>query len=222
MVLMFLWKNQEKFRKPLEIGKYEWYTIQELNKMRLDESGLRFTLIYVIGVLLFFCCMTICCFMEVCVLSKREEYERRAEELLMPIIEENNYELVDVEYVKEAGTWYLRAYIDKEGGFTIGDCEKVSRAFSDLLDENDFIEDAYILEISSPGLGRPLKKEKDYVRSMGKELEIRTYRAIGGEKEFYGILTAYDDKTVTIRQEDESLRTFEKNEIALIRLAFDF
>ena len=155
-------------------------------------------------------------------MSKREEYERRAEELLMPIIEENNYELVDVEYVKEAGTWYLRAYIDKEGGFTIGDCEKVSRAFSDLLDENDFIEDAYILEISSPGLGRPLKKEKDYVRSMGKELEIRTYRAIGGEKEFYGILTAYDDKTVTIRQEDESLRTFEKNEIALIRLAFDF
>ena len=88
--MIFLWKNQEKFRKPLEIGKYEWYTIQELNKMRLDESELRFTLIYVIGVLLFFCCMMICCFMEVCVLSKREEYERRAEELLMPIIEENN------------------------------------------------------------------------------------------------------------------------------------
>lgn len=224
--MIFLWKNQEKFRikysKPLEIEKYEWYTVQELNKMRLDESELRFTLIYVIGVLLFFCCMMICCFMEVCVLSKREEYERRAEELLMPIIEENNYELVDVEYVKEAGNWYLRAYIDKEGGFTIGDCEKVSRAFSDLLDEHDFIEDAYILEVSSPGLGRPLKKEKDYVRSMGKELEIRTYRALDGEKEFYGILTAYDDKTVTIRQEDESLKTFAKNEIALIRLAFDF
>ena len=221
----FSWKVRKfriKYRKPLEIGKYEWYTVQELNKMRLDESELRFTLIYVIGVLLFFCCMMICCFMEVCVLSKREEYERRAEELLMPIIEENNYELVDVEYVKEAGSWYLRAYIDKEGGFTIGDCEKVSRAFSDLLDEHDFIEDAYILEVSSPGLGRPLKKEKDYVRSMGKELEIRTYRALDGEKEFYGILTAYDDKTVTIRQEDESLKTFAKNEIALIRLAFDF
>ena len=128
--MIFLWKNQEKFRKPLEIGKYEWYTVQELNKMRLDESERRFTLIYVIGVLLFFCCMTICCFMEVCVLSKREEYERRAEELLMPIIEENNYELVDVEYVKEGGTWYLRAYIDKEGGITVDDCELVSRAFS--------------------------------------------------------------------------------------------
>lgn len=160
--------------------------------------------------------------MEVNGLSKREEYEQKAEELLMPIMEANNYELVDVEYVKEAGSWYLRAYIDKEGGFTIGDCELVSRAFSDLLDEHDFIEDAYILEVSSPGLGRPLKKEKDYVRSMGKKLEIRTYRAIDGEKEFYGILTAYDDKTVTIQQEDETTRTFAKNEIALIRLAFDF
>ena len=155
-------------------------------------------------------------------MSKHQDYEKKTEELAMPILDKYNYELVDVEYVKEAGTWCLRAYSDKEGGFTIGDCEKVSRAFSDLLDQNDFIEDAYILEVSSPGLGRPLKKEKDYVRSMGKELEIRTYRAIDGEKEFYGILTAYDDKTVTIRQEDESLRTFAKNELALIRLAFDF
>ena len=136
-------------------------------------------------------------------MSKREEYERKAEAMLMPIIEAHNYELVDVEYVKEAGQWYLRAYIDKEGGFTIDDCELVSRAFSDLLDQDDFIEDAYILEVSSPGLGRPLKKEKDYVRSMGKNLEIRTYRAIEGEKEFYGILTAYDDKSVTIQPEEK-------------------
>ena len=160
--------------------------------------------------------------MEVCVLSKREEYERKAEAMLMPIIEAHNYELVDVEYVKEAGQWYLRAYIDKEGGFTIGDCELVSRAFSDLLDQDDFIEDAYILEVSSPGLGRPLKKEKDYVRSMGKNLEIRTYRAIDGEKEFYGILTAYDDKSVTIQPEEGDAMTFLKSDIALIRLAFDF
>lgn len=155
-------------------------------------------------------------------MSKREEYEQKAEALLMPVIEAGNYELVDVEYVKEAGTWYLRAYVDKEGGITIDDCEKVSRAFSDLLDQEDFIEDAYILEVSSPGLGRPLKKEKDYKRSMGKELEIRTYRTIDGSKEFCGTLCAYDDKTVTIRQEDGSDRTFEKKEIALIRLAFDF
>ncbi len=155
-------------------------------------------------------------------MSKREEYEQKAEALLMPVIEAGQYELVDVEYVKEAGTWYLRAYMDKEGGVTIDDCEKVSRAFSDLLDQEDFIEDAYILEVSSPGLGRPLKKEKDYKRSMGKELEIRTYRAIDGRKEFGGTLCAYDDKTVTVRQEDGSDRTFDKKEIALIRLAFDF
>lgn len=155
-------------------------------------------------------------------MSKREEYERKAEAMLMPIIEAHNYELVDVEYVKEAGQWYLRAYIDKEGGFTIDDCELVSRAFSDLLDQDDFIEDAYILEVSSPGLGRPLKKEKDYVRSMGKNLEIRTYRAIEGEKEFYGILTAYDDKSVTIQPEEGEAMTFLKSDIALIRLAFDF
>ena len=81
---------------------------------------------------------------------------------------------------------------------------------------------AYILEVSSPGLGRPLKKEKDYVRSMGKNLEIRTYRAIEGEKEFYGILTAYDDKSVTIQPEEGEAMTFLKSDIALIRLAFDF
>lgn len=120
-------------------------------------------------------------------MSRRETYEQRAEELLLPLVEAQNFELVDVEYVKEAGSWYLRAYIDKEGGITVDDCEVISRAFSDKLDEEDFIEDSYILEVSSPGLGRPLKKEKDFVRSMGKELEIRTYRPIDRQKEFYGI-----------------------------------
>lgn len=155
-------------------------------------------------------------------MSKREVYEQKAEALLLPIVEANNFELVDVEYVKEGSSWYLRAYIDKEGGININDCELVSRAFSDLLDQDDFIEDAYILEVSSPGLGRPLKKEKDYIRSMGKELEIRTYRAVDKQKEFYGILKAYDDNSVTICQEDGTERTFEKANIALIRLAFDF
>ena len=125
-------------------------------------------------------------------MSKKEVYEQKAEALLLPIIEANNFELVDVEYVKEGSNWYLRAYIDKEGGISVDDCEVVSRAFSDKLDEEDFIDDAYIMEASSPGLGRPLKKEKDYKRSMGKELEIRTYRAINREKEFYGILKSYD------------------------------
>lgn len=156
------------------------------------------------------------------IMSKRELYEQKAEELLAPIMEQNQFELVDVEYVKEGGNWYLRAYIDKEGGITIDDCETVSRAFSDKLDEADFIEDAYIMEVSSPGLGRPLKKEKDYARSLGKEIEIRTYRPIERQKEFYGILAAYDDNSVTIEQEDESRQTFNRSDIALIRLAFDF
>lgn len=155
-------------------------------------------------------------------MSKRETYEKKAEAMLMPIIEANQFELVDVEYVKEGSNWYLRAYIDKEGGITVNDCELVSRAFSDLLDQDDFIEDAYILEVSSPGLGRPLKKEKDYIRSMGKELEIRTYKSINREKEFYGILKAYDDSSVTIEMEDGETLVFQKSDLALIRLAFDF
>ena len=155
-------------------------------------------------------------------MSRKEVYEQRAEEMILPLVEAQRFELVDVEYVKEAGNWYLRVYIDKEGGITVDDCDLISRAFSDLLDEADFIEDSYILEVSSPGLGRPLKKEKDYARSMGKELEIRTYRPIDKQKEFYGILLAYDNNSVTIEEQDKTRRTFEKKEIALIRLAIDF
>lgn len=155
-------------------------------------------------------------------MTKRELYEQRTEELLLPILEELGFELVDVEYVKEGGTMYLRAYIDKEGGITVDDCETVSRRMNDLLDIEDYIEESYIFEVSSPGLGRPLKKEKDYIRSMGKELEIRTYRAVNREKEFYGILKAYDADTVTIVTEDGEELTFAKADIALIRLALDF
>ena len=155
-------------------------------------------------------------------MSKREMYEQKTEEILLPIVEEYGFELVDVEYVKEGSNWYLRAYIDKPGGIGVNDCEVVSRELSDILDEKDFIDEAYILEVSSPGLGRPLKKEKDYIRSMGKEVEIRTYRAINREKEFYGILSAYDENTVTIKTEDGTEMTFEKSDIALIRLALDF
>ena len=126
-------------------------------------------------------------------MSKKEIYEQKAEALVAPIVEKYGFELVDVEYVKEGGNFYLRAYVDKPGGITVEDCETVSREFSDKLDEADFIDEAYIMEVSSPGLGRPLKKEKDFKRSMGEEVEIRTYRPINREKEFYGILTAYDE-----------------------------
>ncbi|MEE0738465.1 MAG: ribosome maturation factor RimP [Lachnospiraceae bacterium] len=155
-------------------------------------------------------------------MSKKEVYEQKTEEILLPIVEEYGFELVDVEYVKEGGTWYLRTYIDKEGGISIDDCEKVSRRLSDILDEKDYIDDTYIMEVSSPGLGRPLKKEKDFKRSLGKEVDIRTYRMIDKQKEFTGILKDYDKDTVTIELDDETLKTFEKGDIALIRLAFDF
>ena len=155
-------------------------------------------------------------------MSKKEMYEQRTEELLLPMIEEYQFELVDVEYVKEGGNWYLRAYIDKEGGITVDDCELVSRRMSDLLDEKDFIDESYIFEVSSPGLGRPLKKEKDYQRSLGKEVEIRTYKAIEKEKEFYGILKSYDETAVTIEMEEDKEMIFAKKDIALIRQALDF
>ena len=155
-------------------------------------------------------------------MSKKEVYEQKTEEILLTIVEEYGFELVDVEYVKEGGTWYLRTYIDKEGGISIDDCEKVSRRLSDILDEKDYIDDTYIMEVSSPGLGRPLKKEKDFKRSLGKEVDIRTYRMIDKQKEFTGILKDYDKDTVTIELENETLKTFEKGDIALIRLAFDF
>lgn len=154
--------------------------------------------------------------------SRREEYEKRTEELLEPIVTGHGFELVDVEYVKEAGNWYLRAYIDKPGGITVDDCEVVSRQFSDILDEEDYIDDSYIFEVSSPGLGRPLKKEKDFKRSLGEEVEIRTYRAIDRQKEFVGILKAYDKETVTIEYEDDTEQIFKRSDIALIRLALDF
>ena len=155
-------------------------------------------------------------------MTKREEYEQKTEKLLEPILEANHFELVDVEYVKEGGSWYLRAYIDKPGGITVDDCEIVNRALGDLLDEEDFIEDSYILEISSPGLGRPLKKERDFARSLGEEVEIRTYRMVNKQKEFRGILKAYDKDTVTIEEEEGQDQIFERENIALIRLAFDF
>ena len=154
-------------------------------------------------------------------MSKKEDYEKKAEELIMPLIEKNSFELVDTEYVKEGGNYYLRYYIDKENGINVDDCELISRAVSDLLDEKDFIEEAYILEVSSPGLGRPLKKPKDFERSIGKQVEIKLYKAVNRQKDFEGTLTGYTDSQVTISADGEEM-TFERDTIALIRLAFDF
>lgn len=155
-------------------------------------------------------------------MTKREEYESRTETLITPILEEYQFELVDVEYVREGGNYFLRAYIDKEGGITVDDCEKVSRRLSDLLDEVDFIPDSYILEVSSPGLGRQLKKDKDFARSIGEEIEIKLYKAVNKRKELTGILIGYDKDTITIEQEDENELVLERTDIAMVRLALDF
>ena len=155
-------------------------------------------------------------------MAKKDTYEAKAEELLQPIVESYGCEIYDVEYVKEGSDWYLRAYIDKEEGVNIIDCENVSRAFSEKLDEVDLIPDAYILEVSSPGLGRTLKKDRHLEKSLGEAVEIKTYKPIDRQKDFEGVLKCYDKDTITIVTEEEKEIVFARTDIAIIRLAFDF
>ncbi|MDF2943761.1 MAG: rimP [Herbinix sp.] len=155
-------------------------------------------------------------------MAKHDEYELKTEKLLEPILAANHFELYDVEYVKEGGNWYLRAYIDKENGFTVDDCVLVSRALSDLLDKHDFITDSYVLEVSSPGLGRQLKRDKHFEKSIGEEVEIKLFKAVNKQKEFVGVLVAFDLKTITIEFEDNSKMEIPRADIAMVRLTLDF
>ena len=154
-------------------------------------------------------------------MSKKDGYEKRTEELLVPITEANGLEIYDIEYVKEASDFYLRIFIDKPEGVTIQDCEVVSRAMSEVLDQEDFISDAYIFEVSSPGLGRVLKKEKHFLKSTGQEVELRTYKPIEKQKEFVGILKSYVDDKITLEIQDNEIN-FNKADVALVRLTLDF
>lgn len=154
-------------------------------------------------------------------MSKRDTIVQRTEELLEPILKEKNYDLWDVEYVKEGQDMYLRAYIDKEGGITINDCVEVSRALSDALDVDDFVEDdSYILEVSSPGLGRKLVKDKEFERSLGRSIDVKFYRPVDGTKEVSGILKGYDKETLTIEINDEE-KCLTRKDIALVKLTLD-
>lgn len=155
-------------------------------------------------------------------MSRREEYESKTEELIQPIVDEKGFELVDVEYVKEGSNWYLRAYVDKQGGITINDLEAVSRKLSDRLDEEDFISDAYILEVSSPGLGRPIKKDKDFNRNIGNDIEIHLYRAINGQKQYVGQLKSYNKEIIVIENEDGSEVSIDRINVSLVREYIDF
>ena len=153
-------------------------------------------------------------------MGRSESYEAKTEQLIQPLIDANNFELVDVEFVKEGSDWYLRVYIDKDGGITVDDCELISRAFNEILDREDYISEQYIFEVSSPGLMRPLKKEKDYKRSVGKLIDIKLYKPVDKCKEFTGVLDSYDKDTVTIKMDDDTQKTFDRSNLAMISLAF--
>lgn len=138
--------------------------------------------------------------------------------LAAPIAQEQGCSLWDVEYVKEAGTWILRVYIDKEGGVSINDCEAVSRPLSDKLDEVDPIEGSYTLEVSSAGADRVLKKPEHFAAFMGSEVEVRLYRPVDGKKEYVGVLTGYENGNVQL----EGDLSFEKKDVAQVRLHVTF
>ncbi|MBD5155481.1 MAG: ribosome maturation factor RimP [Oscillibacter sp.] len=142
-------------------------------------------------------------------------------QMALPVVEEAGCELWDVEYVREAGTWFLRVYIDKDGGVDILDCENVSRKLSDLLDEADPIEGSYTLEVSSAGAERPLKRPGDYEKFMGSPVAVKLYKAKNGRKEFAGVLAGYENGDVTITVGDAAM-TFARDEIALCRLRIEF
>ncbi len=141
--------------------------------------------------------------------------------LAAPAVEAAGCELWDVEYVREAGIWYLRLYIDKAGGVDILDCETVSRAVSGLLDEADPIEGSYTFEVSSAGAERPLKRPGDFARFMGSPVLVKLYKGRDGRKEFAGELSGYEDGAVTITMGGETV-TFQANEVALCRLRVEF
>ena len=143
-------------------------------------------------------------------------------ELALPVVEENGCKLWDVEYVREAGQWYLRIYIDKDGGVNILDCEAISRALSDILDEADPIEGSYTFEVSSAGAERPLKRPSDFERFLGSPVLVKTYKPKDGRKEFAGVLAGYDNGAVLLDMGGAEPLRFEKPELALVRLRVEF
>ena len=159
-------------------------------------------------------------------MAGKEGIELRTEELLEPILKELQFQLWDVQYVKERDEWFLRVFIDKEGGIMIDDCVDVSRKLSDALDADDFIEDAYTLEVSSPGLGRKLVKDREYTLSIGRDVDIKFYKATDGQKEIRGKLEGFDAETVTVMtasgKAPPERKSFRRSDIATVKLSVDF
>lgn len=153
---------------------------------------------------------------------KKSEIVDRVEKMVTAITDEKGYETVDVEYVKEAGQFYLRVVVDKEGGISLNECEEVSRELSPKLDENDFIEENYYLEVSSPGIDRALKRDKEFVKYKGRDVEIKLYKAIDGVKQFEGELVGLDEENnIVVIINNEEVK-FNRKDVAIIRLAIKF
>jgi len=158
----------------------------------------------------------------------RRRVEDIVTELVLPIVEKNSYELVDVEFVKEGANWYLRVYIDKEGGITLDDCQIVSEELSVILDKTDPIEQRYFLEVSSPGIERPLKKDRDFERYKGHPVILKTFNAIDGKKVFEGELVGLIDNKIVIKTDsgnknsDNNIMEFDRDKVAMVRKTFKF
>ena len=145
--------------------------------------------------------------------------EEKVEKLLKPVIEENGYDLYDVEYAKEGKNYFLRIYIDKPEGIDLKDCEKVNNEISDLLDEANYIKDQYFLEVSSPGIERVLRKDKHLEQSKGKEIAIKLFKKDeAGNKEYQGILKDFDDETIILEDDIK----IERKSIAQIKTIYDW
>ena len=151
---------------------------------------------------------------------KRDAVEEFVSGVVESIIESTELELVDVEYVHER-EWYLRVFLDKEGGIDLDDCQMVSEQLSQVLDEKDTIKENYLLEVSSPGLDRVLKKDKDFVRYHGRDVDIQLFKPIDGKKQYTGALQGFSDDAITIQVQEETI-SIERAAIAQIRLHLDF
>ena len=151
---------------------------------------------------------------------KKSEIPNKVEELVNPIIEGYGFEIVEVEWKPKGGTWNLCLYIDKPGGITIQDCEMVNHEFSDLLDRVDIIDHSYNLEVSSPGVERPLKKQRDFERYQGEPVQVSTYQKVQGQKKFYGKLFDFDDEMLTILTEEGDYVKLPFANIAKVKLWF--
>lgn len=148
--------------------------------------------------------------------------EATIEEIVTKITDEHGFEMVDVEYVKEAGEYYLRVYIDKEEGISLNECELVSRELSPILDEKDPIKENYFLEVSSPGLDRALKKDRDFVRYQGRDVDLKLYKPLNGCKQFEGELVGLtEDNNIKIIVNGKEME-FNRKDVAIVRLAIKF